>query len=184
MNVRLPGEAEKGEAPFASTLRITGTLVLVPLVVTETKPPYEPAVKAPGVTDTVRTCGVVPEAGVTASQLPPENAAVVKFSSFPLSETMTRFWVAVDPPVCALNVNCVGEARIVWAAVLRAIPNNERVVREIAFRVFRFKGSSRSSELAQARSSRNSPPRGRRKPYDMTRFGSPMFPVIIIHVSE
>jgi hypothetical protein len=50
--------------------------------------------------------------------------------------------------------------------VLRAIPNNERVVREIAFRVFRFKGSSRSSELAQARSSRNSPPRGRRKPYD------------------
>jgi hypothetical protein len=55
LNVRAVGVAEKFDVPLVSTLRITGTLVFVPVDMIEMKPPYEPAVSEPAATDTVKT---------------------------------------------------------------------------------------------------------------------------------
>ncbi len=112
MNVRLLGSDVNVDAPVAFTFKTTGTVVVWVPDVRLINPPYDPFANEPGVAVTVRTSGVVPLAGVTASQFVPEKDEAVKLTVVPLLETTKRFCVAVELPPVTLNVSCVGEAVI------------------------------------------------------------------------
>jgi hypothetical protein len=67
------------------TVSVIGRLsVIAPAAAIETEPEYEPAVKPAGLIDTVTLDGVVPDVGVTDSQLPLELCAdALKVTALP-----------------------------------------------------------------------------------------------------
>src|ERR1039457_3490828 len=91
LNVNEPGPTRNGEAPPEFTFRITGTVMELLPDVTMMKPPYAPAGIAPGLTETDRTCGVLPDAGVTRSQFPLAKVPMLKPATEPFVEVTSRF---------------------------------------------------------------------------------------------
>jgi len=69
------------------------------------KPPYAPAVNEPGFTETERTCGVLPDAGVTESQFPVEKVVIAKLAVEALVEVTSRFCAGGAALPLVLNVS-------------------------------------------------------------------------------
>lgn len=109
LKVRLTGVAAKLEIPIGFTVRVTGTVVLFKPDEIEINPVYGPGVSDPGFADTVTLAGVLPDAGVTASQLLPENEAKVKPTDEPPLEVTMRFWVPAGPPADRVKVSLAGD---------------------------------------------------------------------------
>ena len=109
------GLAEIGlGTPVELVLRVTGTDSVVVPETTLIKPTETPVeVGAPAPMATVRTRGVVPDCGVTVSQLVSAVMDVRVTLPFPLATESRTVWVGVVTPVWVLNVSCGGEATTV-----------------------------------------------------------------------
>ena len=86
-----------------------------------------PAVSAPGFTATVTMAGVVPAAGVTVSQLLPENGTTVNFTAVLPVELTRTLCVAVVAPAVTVKVSWEGDAAITGVCAGRWLAKPSRI---------------------------------------------------------
>lgn len=107
---------------------------------------------------------MVPEVGLTVSQLPLEKVETVKLAAVLLLEITTRFSVPVVPPVETLNVSCVGDALIAadWAGRRLTRPNSRKkdaaMVELVSF--FKYKCPPKLCELYRGKAVQHAAARG------------------------
>jgi hypothetical protein len=99
----------------ATTLNVTGIVIGLPVAVGAvmvTVPLYWPTARLPAFAEICMVPGVVPLAGVAASQGPPVAVAVptVKFIGPGVPDTVTVCAAGADPPAACVKVRAAGVA--------------------------------------------------------------------------
>jgi len=85
---------------------MTGTVRELLPAVTVMNPAYAPVAITPGFTETERTCGVLPDSGVTESQFPLEMELTVKAAVVEeFVDVTSRFCAAVETLALVLKVS-------------------------------------------------------------------------------
>ena len=108
LKVSAPGVATNADVVVVFTFITTGIVVVLFPEVMLINPAYVPTGREPGLTETDNTSGVVPEVGVTVSQLALGTVLTVKFTCDELFEVTTRFCAGVALLPLVVKVSCVG----------------------------------------------------------------------------